>query len=163
LLSVNDVNESSALLDLSQDIIFHGIVGWEVYHVELNVVVVGYSLGLDACGLRQEEGLVRRHLLEHHLLDAGLARPTAKRGVRCAGIKGLFTWTCPLGKYSFYDVNNKSEVKTVPLFPRFRRQFIAVTRMLAVQFAYNITSTTTVMASAITVRNDKISTVFRVL
>ena len=74
-LSIYHINQSSTVLHQGMLIRLERVVTWEVHHAKLYVGVVVHILLLHlGCG-QQEEGLVRRHLLEHNLLDTGFARP----------------------------------------------------------------------------------------
>jgi hypothetical protein len=55
------------------------IIPWEVLDGELNVRVVVNEHGLNLGGWREEEGLMRGQLLEHHTWDWGLSWPKWKR------------------------------------------------------------------------------------
>jgi len=70
LLGVYHVDKGAALLNLSDDVCLHDVVGREIDDVELDVVVVGNGLTLNLRGLRKEECFMGRHLLEDDLLNA---------------------------------------------------------------------------------------------
>ena len=78
-MSINDIDQSTALLDLSDRVHFESVVPWEVHHVELNVLVVVHKLCLNRSCWEQEESLVRRHLLEYDLGNRRLARSKVRR------------------------------------------------------------------------------------
>jgi len=67
-LRVNHIDQRAAVLDglhVLSGGVSQVIVPWEVLDGELDVRVVVDDHGLDLGGRRQEEGLVRGHLLEH--------------------------------------------------------------------------------------------------
>ena len=74
IVSIDHVDERAALLNVLHGVGLEHVVAREVIHTELNVTVVVHLLLLDVGGWQQKEGLVRRHLLEDNLGDAGLAR-----------------------------------------------------------------------------------------
>ena len=55
------------------------VVAWEINHIELDVIIVADCLSLNISGWKQEEGLVRTHLLEDHFADTCLTRPIDKK------------------------------------------------------------------------------------
>ena len=74
-LRVNHIDQSAAVLD-GLHVLCGGIpqviVAWKIFDGELYVWVVVDDHGLDLCCRRQEEGLVRRHLLEDDTRYRGL-------------------------------------------------------------------------------------------
>ena len=79
VVSIDHVDQGAAVLDVLHRVRLQHVVAWEVYHIEFDVIVVGDSLGLHVSRRQQEEGLVWRHLLEHHFRNRCLARPTKNR------------------------------------------------------------------------------------
>jgi hypothetical protein len=75
LLRVDYVDERAALRDLALEIVLKLVVAWEVYQIEIDVFVGVDLLRLDLGRRQQEEGLVRRKLLEHHFLNGRLPGP----------------------------------------------------------------------------------------
>ena len=74
VVSIDNVDERSAILDVLNGVALEHVVTGEVDHVELNVVVVADCLRFNVARWQQKESLMRRHLLKDNLADARLAR-----------------------------------------------------------------------------------------
>lgn len=77
LLSIDNKNETAASFNggfVCRVSIFEISISWKVFNLELDVGIVIDLKSFHFRGWGQEEGLMRRHLLEHDSLDRGFAR-----------------------------------------------------------------------------------------
>ena len=67
VMGINHIDECTAISDMLDRVTFEHIISWEIDNIEFYVVIVADSLRLNCSSWQQEEGLVRRHLLEDNL------------------------------------------------------------------------------------------------
>ena len=67
VMGINYIDECAAVSDVLDRVTFEHIISWEIDNIEFYVVIVADSLRLNCSSWQQEEGLVRRHLLEDNL------------------------------------------------------------------------------------------------
>ena len=67
VMGINYIDECTAISDMLDRVTFEHIISWEIDNIEFYVVIVADSLRLNCSSWQQEEGLVRRHLLEDNL------------------------------------------------------------------------------------------------
>ena len=67
VMGINYIDECAAISDMLDRVTFEHIISWEIDNIEFYVVIVADSLRLNCSSWQQEEGLVRRHLLEDNL------------------------------------------------------------------------------------------------